>query len=153
MTDKTIGPFNELALIRPQWLGIEIADASDEKQLRALAEKAFVVITTVGPYCLYGEPVLKACVETGTHYLDCTGEVPWVARMVKKYEALARKSGAMIFPQCGFESAPPDLLTWSMTQYLQKQMSAQAKEVYVTIHKIMYVSLLHHCCEAPLTKD
>ncbi|PNY29899.1 Ankyrin repeat domain-containing protein 50 [Tolypocladium capitatum] len=90
---------------------IEIADVNDDGQLHALAEKAFVVITTVGPYYLYGERVFKACAESGTHYLDCTGETPWVARMINKYERVAQETGAIMFPQIGIESAPADLCT------------------------------------------
>lgn len=109
---------------------------SDEVQLSSLVKKAFVVITTIGPYCLYGEPVFKACAEAGTHYLDCTGEIPWVARMIKKYEAAAKRTGAIMFPQTGVESAPPDLATWALTQQVRKDMNARAKEVFISIHKL-----------------
>jgi short subunit dehydrogenase-like uncharacterized protein len=121
-------------------LGIEIANVNDEAQLESLVKKAFVVITTVGPYCLYGEPIFKICAETGTHYLDCTGEVPWVARMIKKYETVAKKSGAIMLPQQGVESAPSDLLTWSMAQHLRKELDAPTKDAIVTIHKLKYAS-------------
>lgn len=120
--------------------GVEIAHVDDEAQLRALVQKAFVVITTVGPYCLYGEPIFKLCAETGTHYLDCTGEVPWVARMINKYEDTARKSGAIMIPQSGMESAPADLVTWSMAQHLRKHLNAPTKDAIVTIHKLRYVA-------------
>lgn len=112
---------------------------NDEAQLEALVKKAFIVITTVGPYCLYGEPIFKLCAETGTHYLDCTGEVPWVARMIKKYESKAKSSGAIMIPQAGIESAPPDLVTWSMAQHLRKDLNASTKDAIVTIHKLKYV--------------
>ena len=119
--------------------GIEIASVEDEAQLETLVKKTFVVITTVGPYCQYGEPIFKLCAQTGTHYLDCTGETPWVARMIKKYEDTAKRSGAIMFPQAGVESAPPDLLTWSMAQHLRKNLSAPTKDAIVTIHKLSYV--------------
>ncbi|GAB0132658.1 hypothetical protein EsDP_00001087 [Epichloe bromicola] len=115
---------------------VELANVNDEVELKAVVEKAFVIITTVGPYCLYGEPIFKLCAETGTHYLDCTGEVPWVARMIKKYEATAMKTGAIMLPQTGIESAPPDLVTWSMAQHLRKDLKATTKDAVVTIHKL-----------------
>ncbi|OAQ70339.1 saccharopine dehydrogenase [Pochonia chlamydosporia 170] len=116
--------------------GIEIANLDDESQLEALVKKSFIVITTVGPYCLYGEPIFRLCAETGTHYLDCTGEAPWVARMIKKYEDTAKKSGAILLPQAGIESAPPDIVTWAMAQHLRKALDAPTKDAIVTIHKL-----------------
>lgn len=118
--------------------GIEIANLDDESQLEALVKKSFIVITTVGPYCLYGEPIFRLCAETGTHYLDCTGEAPWVARMIKKYEDTAKKSGAIMLPQAGIESAPPDIVTWAMAQHLWKALDAPTKDAVVTIHKLKY---------------
>ncbi|KAG5991711.1 hypothetical protein E4U54_003838 [Claviceps lovelessii] len=115
---------------------IELADINDESQLKALVEKTCVIITTVGPYCLYGELTFRLCAEAGTHYLDCTGEVPWVARMIKKYQDVAKKTGAIMLPQNGIESAPADLMTWSMAQHLRKVLGAATKDVIVTIHKI-----------------
>jgi short subunit dehydrogenase-like uncharacterized protein len=67
------------------------------------------VISTVGPYALYGEPLVKACAETGTDYCDLTGEVQWIRRMIHGYEKTARKSGARIVHCCGFDSIPSDL--------------------------------------------
>ncbi|TWU76689.1 hypothetical protein ED733_001038 [Metarhizium rileyi] len=115
---------------------IEVANIDDEAQLEALVKKSFVVITTVGPYCLHGESIFKLCAEAGTHYLDCTGEVPWVARMIKKYENTAKKSGAIMVPQNGIESAPPDVLTWAMAQHLRNDLNASTKDAVVTIHTL-----------------
>jgi len=122
------------------YLGIELANVIDEAQLKPLVESTCVFITTVGPYCLYGELIFKLCAEAGTHYLDCTGEVPWVARMIKKYEDTAKKTGAIMVPQNGIESAPADLATWSMAQHLRKDLQAATRDVVVTIHKVTYVA-------------
>ncbi|EFY98765.1 saccharopine dehydrogenase [Metarhizium robertsii ARSEF 23] len=115
---------------------IEIANTNDESQLEALIKKTFIIITTVGPYCVYGEPIFRLCAETGTHYLDCTGEAPWVARMIKKYESTAKNSGAIMIPQSGIESAPPDLISWAMAQHVRTELDAPTKDVVVTIHKL-----------------
>jgi short subunit dehydrogenase-like uncharacterized protein len=63
----------------------------------------------VGPYALYGEPLVRACAESGTDYCDLTGEAQWMRRMIATYEAAARASGARIVHCCGFDSIPSDL--------------------------------------------
>ena len=68
-----------------------------------------MVISTVGPYALFGEPLVKACTESGTDYCDLTGEVQWVRRMLDRYEAAAKASGARIVHCCGFDFIPSDL--------------------------------------------
>ncbi|KAJ6446440.1 saccharopine dehydrogenase [Purpureocillium lavendulum] len=115
---------------------IEIANVDNEAELHALAKKAFVVITTVGPYCMYGEKVFKACAESGTHYLDCTGETPWVARMIRRYEDTARSTGAIMLPQSGVESAPPDLCTWALARFLRTNLDAPTSDVVISLHNL-----------------
>jgi short subunit dehydrogenase-like uncharacterized protein len=106
----------------------------NNEEMSALAKKTFVMITTVGPYSQYGEQAVKACVEAGTHYFDATGEAPWVYKMIKKYESIAKESGAILIPQMGLESAPPDLCTWSLANTLRKEMDAQTKDVVLSLH-------------------
>ena len=67
-----------------------------EDELHELARKTRVLINTVGPYHLYSEPVLKACAVEGTHYVDVTGETPWVVQMIQKYHEQARSTGAIV---------------------------------------------------------
>ena len=86
-----------------------VADAADEAALRELANKARVVVSTVGPYALYGEPLVKVCAESGTDYCDLTGEVQWIRRMIERYEDTAVANGARIVHCCGFDSIPSDL--------------------------------------------
>ena len=85
------------------------ADAADEPSLRQLCRSARVIVSTVGPYALYGEPLVRVCAETGTDYCDLTGEVQWMRQMIHKYEATAQASGARIVHNCGFDSIPSDL--------------------------------------------
>jgi short subunit dehydrogenase-like uncharacterized protein len=85
------------------------ADATDPAALRKLCESTHAVITTVGPYQLHGEPLLQACVDTGTDYLDLCGEPNWMARMIDRHHAAAQASGARILFSCGFDSVPFDL--------------------------------------------
>ncbi|MES2445093.1 MAG: saccharopine dehydrogenase NADP-binding domain-containing protein [Pseudomonadota bacterium] len=85
------------------------ANADDPAALLALAARATVVITTVGPYQLYGEPLLAACVTAGTAYVDLCGEPNFMHDMIRKYDADAKASGARIVFSCGFDSIPFDL--------------------------------------------
>jgi short subunit dehydrogenase-like uncharacterized protein len=85
------------------------ADVTDDVSLKDVAHRARVVITTVGPYLLYGEPLVAACAEAGTDYVDLTGEPEFVDRMYVAHHATARDSGARIVHACGFDSIPHDL--------------------------------------------
>src|SRR3954470_10829855 len=85
------------------------ADVTDEKSISDVAAATRVVITTVGPYINYGEPLVKACAEHGTDYTDLTGEPEFVDRMYVKYHPQAEASGARLVHACGFDSVPHDL--------------------------------------------
>jgi len=114
---------------------IEVAQLN-KADLVALANKTKVLISTVGPFHKYGTAAVEACAETGTHYLDCTGEVPWVYDMVQKYDDLAKKTGAIIIPQNGVESAPPDLMSWMLATSVRETLSVGTKEVVVSLHDL-----------------
>jgi short subunit dehydrogenase-like uncharacterized protein len=85
------------------------ADVTDATSLRAVAESARVLITTVGPYVHYGEPLVAACAEAGTDYVDLTGEPEFVDRMFLNHHRRAVETGARIVHACGFDSIPHDL--------------------------------------------
>ncbi len=90
-------------------LPVLVADARDPASLEAMCARARVVVSTVGPYALHGEPLVKACSQSGTDYCDLTGEVQWIRRMIDRYGDDARESGARIVHCCGFDSIPSDL--------------------------------------------
>ena len=94
------------------------ADVSDPSSLREVAGDARVVITTVGPYIKYGEPLVAACAEAGTDYVDLTGEPEFVDRMYVRHHARAAESGARIVHACGFDSIPHDLGAYFTVQQL-----------------------------------
>ncbi|MFI8694999.1 saccharopine dehydrogenase family protein [Dietzia maris] len=89
--------------------GVVVADTDDARSLVEMARSARVVITTVGPYLEYGEPLVAACAEVGTDYVDLTGEPEFVDRMYLGYHDRAVASGARIIHACGFDSIPHDL--------------------------------------------
>jgi short subunit dehydrogenase-like uncharacterized protein len=86
-----------------------VADAADAAAMKEVAERARVVITTVGPYVLYGGPLVAACAAAGTDYVDLTGEPEFVDRTWIEHHAEAERSGARIVHCCGFDSIPHDL--------------------------------------------
>lgn len=110
-----------------------VADAADEAALRHLCSGTRVVISTVGPYALYGEPLVKVCAETGTDYCDLTGEVQWIRRMIEAYEPAARKSGARIVHCCGFDSIPSDLGVYFLQQQARKRFGAPCTTVKMRV--------------------
>ncbi|PIT02428.1 saccharopine dehydrogenase [Bradyrhizobium nitroreducens] len=106
-----------------------VADASDAASLRAMAEQTMSVITTVGPYQLYGEELLAACVATGTDYFDLCGEPIWMRQMIDKYEGAAKESGARIVFSCGFDSVPFELGTFFVQEEAKRVFGAPAARV------------------------
>jgi short subunit dehydrogenase-like uncharacterized protein len=105
------------------------ANADDPASLKAMVSRAQVVITTVGPYQLYGEPLLAACAETGTAYVDLCGEPAWMRQMIDRYEAAAKASGARIVFSCGFDSIPFDLGVWTAQEEAKKRFGRPAPRV------------------------
>ncbi len=85
------------------------ADANDPASLKAMCERTAVIITTVGPYQLYGNELLSACVAAGTDYCDLCGEPAWMREQIDLHHAAAAVSGARIVFSCGFDSIPFDL--------------------------------------------
>jgi len=85
------------------------ADTGDERSLRALAARTRAVVNLVGPYTRHARPVVEACIENGTHYLDLTGEIPFVRTVIRDFDAAARAAGVAVVQVCGFEALPPDL--------------------------------------------
>lgn len=114
-------------------LAILVADASDESSLRALCEQTRVVISTVGPYALYGEPLVKVCTELGTDYCDLTGEVQWIRKMIETYEDQAKASGARIVHCCGFDSIPSDMGVYFLQQQAKQTFGAPCTQIKMRV--------------------
>ena len=98
------------------------ADVADPTSIRKLAESTRVVITTVGPYIHYGEPLVAACAAAGTDYVDLTGEPEFVDRMWLRYHDQAEQSGARLVHSCGFDSIPHDLGVLFAVQQLPEEV-------------------------------
>lgn len=116
-----------------QAIPILVADANNQTELDALCAQTRVVVSTVGPYALYGEPLVQACVNNGTDYCDLTGENQWIKQMITKYEAQAQQSGARIVHCCGFDSVPSDMGVYYLQQQAQQQFNAPATQVSMRV--------------------
>lgn len=88
---------------------ILVADAQDGAALDAMARQARVVVSSAGPFALYGSRLVQACVRHGCHYVDITGETPWVKELIDRHHDEARRTHARIIPCSGFDSVPSDL--------------------------------------------
>lgn len=117
-------------------LPLIVADAADETALSSMVAQTKVIISTVGPYALYGEPLVKICAESGTDYCDLSGEAQWVRVMIKKYAAAAEKSGARIVHCCGFDSIPSDLGVYYLQQQANKKYGAPCTNVKMGVKAI-----------------
>ncbi|MBY0420718.1 MAG: hypothetical protein K2Q06_00340, partial [Parvularculaceae bacterium] len=108
---------------------IVVADAGDPASVAMLAGKARVIATTVGPYQLYGSPLVAACAAAGTDYVDLCGEPAWMRQMIDAHDVEAKKSGARIVFSCGFDSIPFDLGVLFLQNEARRHFDAPCVEV------------------------
>lgn len=101
-------------------LPILIGDSSDAASLREIVRQTQVVCTTVGPYSLYGTPLVEQCVEEGAGYCDLTGEPHWVREMIDRFHARAEQTGARIVHASGFDSIPSDLGVLMVAEHMER---------------------------------
>lgn len=110
-------------------VGVILADSTDAASVDQMAAQARVVVTTAGPYALYGTPVVEACVRHGTHYCDITGETPWVRDMIDQHHEKAVADGTRIVPLCGFDSVPSDLGAWALVKHVRESLGQPTRRV------------------------
>jgi short subunit dehydrogenase-like uncharacterized protein len=106
-----------------------VADASDPASLKAMVDQTKLVLTTVGPYQLYGSDLVAACAATGTDYLDLCGEPIWMRQMIDAHQATAQSNGARIVFSCGFDSLPFELGVFFCQQTAKKVLGAPVSRV------------------------
>jgi len=105
------------------------ADASDPASLQAMVDQTKSVLTTVGPYQLYGTELVAACAASGTDYLDLCGEPVWMRQMIDAHQAVAQSSGARIVFSCGFDSLPFELGVFFCQETAKKTLGAPVSRV------------------------
>lgn len=111
-----------------------VADAGDAAALAGLAAVTRVVVSTVGPYALYGSPLVAAVAAEGTDYCDLTGETQWMRAMIDAHQADAEASGARIVHTSGFDSIPSDLGVWFTQQQAQERFGAPCQRISMRVH-------------------
>jgi short subunit dehydrogenase-like uncharacterized protein len=112
------------------------ADAIDPASITAMCNRARVILTTVGPYQLYGSDLVAACAATGTDYVDLCGEPAWMREMIDAHDAAAKASGARIVFSCGFDSIPFDLGVWFLQAEAVKRHGKPAPRVKGRVRKM-----------------
>ena len=113
-----------------------VADSLDQTAVDSIVSQTRVLLNTAGPFALYGNAIVDACVRLGTHYLDITGETPWVKELCDRYHNQAASDGTRIIPCCGFDSVPSDLGTYLVVRYIQQELGVpcQAVKAYFQIY-------------------
>lgn len=110
-----------------------VADSFDKTALRSLCERTHVVLTTVGPYALYGSDLVEACVNSGTHYCDLAGEVQWIRKMIDSHHERAKETGAKIVHCCGFDSVPMDIGVWFLQRAAHEKYGSYCKSISMLV--------------------
>ena len=110
-----------------------VAELGDPASLAAMAARARVVLNLVGPYTLYGRPVIDACVEGGAHYADLTGEIPFVRRVLDSVGPRAEAAGVKLVQVCGFEALPPDLAVAAAAEAAHERWDEELAEADVEV--------------------
>ena len=123
-----IGAGGEIALLR--------SDSNDAASLAALVRRCRVVLTTVGPYQLYGSPLVAACAEVGTDYVDLCGETAWMRAMIDAHHSSAKASGARIVFSCGFDSIPFDFGVAYLQSEARRRYGAPCARVKGRVRKM-----------------
>ena len=113
-----------------------VADSQDASSLSAMASQAKAICTTVGPYQLYGDPLVQACVNNGTDYVDLSGEPAWMHDTIEKYDAAAKESGARIVHSCGFDSIPFDLGVYFMQKHAMAEHGGVCSKIRGRVRKM-----------------
>ena len=108
---------------------ILVADAQDQQAVDAIVSKTRVLLTTAGPFSLYGSRIVDACVRYKTHYVDITGEMSWVRDLIDRHHDRAAADGTRIIPCCGFDSIPSDLGAYLVVRHVQKKLGVDCHEV------------------------
>jgi len=106
-----------------------VADSRDHAAVDAVVARARILLNTAGPFALYGTPVVDACVRSGTHYVDITGETVWVRELIARYHERAAAEGTRIIPGCGFDSVPSDIGTLLVARHMQSAYGVPCSEV------------------------
>ena len=113
----------------PNDIGIIEVDSDDQSSIDNLVQQTRCVLTTVGPYQLYGDKIVRTCISSGTDYVDLCGEPGWMHKIISEYSDDAKKSGARVIFSCGFDSIPFDLGVLFVQEEVMSQLNKYAPSV------------------------
>ena len=124
---------NELQSKLGSTVDIILANSDDADSLDEMTKQTQVIISTVGPYLKYGEPLIKSCTTHGTDYVDLTGEAIFIKDMMDKYQDAAKQSGARIVNSCGFDSIPSDLGVYFTQTQAEKKFGRACDVIHMRV--------------------
>ena len=113
-----------------------VTDTANPASLQALMDQTRLVLTTVGPYQLYGNELVAACAHSGVDYVDLCGEPAWMRHMIDAHHAAAQTSGARIVFSCGFDSIPFDLGVFKLQNEMRQRFGHPASRVRGRVRKM-----------------
>ena len=128
---RNLNKLNDLKdkLSLPDKVGIFEVDSEDQSSIDVLVENTKCVLTTVGPYQLYGDKIIRTCISSGTDYVDLCGEPGWMHKIINECSNDASKSGARVIFSCGFDSIPFDLGVLFVQEKTMEKLSRYAPSV------------------------
>ena len=124
---------NELQSKLGSTVDIILANSDDADSLDEMTKQTQVIISTVGPYLKYGEPLIKSCTTHGTDYVDLTGEAIFIKDMMDKYQDAAKQSGARIVNSCGFDSIPSDLGVYFTQTQAEEEFGSACDVIHMRV--------------------
>lgn len=124
---------NDVAASTGANVEVIVADATDAAAMKHLAESTRVVVSTVGPYALYGSELVAAAAAAGTDYCDLTGEPQWMQKMIDAHQETAAATGARIVHTCGFDSIPSDLGVWFTQAEAEKAFGTHCSTIAMRV--------------------
>lgn len=132
-SQKKLDGLRDTLGVAPDKLHTIVADSFDADSLTDLAKRTRVVLTTVGPYALYGSALVEACVESATHYCDLAGEVQWIRKMIDQHHQRAQETGARIVHCCGFDSVPMDIGVWFLQDSAKRKYGHHCRSITMLV--------------------
>ena len=106
-----------------------VAPSQNRAAVDAIVARSRIVLSTAGPFAIYGTPIVDACVRFATHYVDITGETPWMREIAATYHERAAAAGTRVIPACGFDSIPSDLGALLMARHVREELAVPCAEV------------------------
>ncbi len=115
--------------VSAETVDVLVAESHDQAAVDAMVAQTRVILSTAGPFALYSNAIVDACVRLRTHYVDITGETHWVKTLIDRYHEQAAADGTRIIPFCGFDSVPSDLGTYLLVRYIQHKLRVTCTHV------------------------